>query len=278
MGKECIYINGTIVNEKENVIQAKDEGLLFGYGAFETIRVYEYTPFMLSEHLERLRSSLKKLEININIQEFIKDEIDRYIKYSNLRSGVLRITVTKGFKKANVVFSCRDIKYKQEDYEKGFSIRTSNIRRNSSSPIVYLKSLNYMDNIFAKIEVSRLGFDEALFINTDSIICECSSSNIFFIKDKIIYTPYIACGLLAGTVRELIIKNLSKKQKLYVREGSYTINFLYEADEVFITNSVLQIMPVTMVNDKIIGAGVPGHITKELMKQYEKEIRLNCYY
>jgi len=272
MQKDYIYINGKIIDEDQAAVQAKDQGLLFGYGLFETLRVYNTIPFMLTEHLERLIASLSIMEIDIPSQHFLETEIKRFINHINLCNGVLRITVTKGFSKATILFTHRDVTYDVSSYEKGFSLKTSTIKRNASSPLTYLKTLNYMDSLIAKRDAVRAGFDEALFINTDNKVSECTASNIFFINDQKVYTPAVKCGLLNGIVRELIIKDIAKNLHLKVIEGEYLLDSLYLAHEIFITNSVMQIMPVVKVDNQVIGNGLPGNDTKRIIHHYAKHI------
>ncbi|MDF2614260.1 MAG: branched-chain amino acid aminotransferase/4-amino-4-deoxychorismate lyase [Clostridia bacterium] len=273
MQKDYIYINGKILEEGQAVILGKDQGLLFGYGLFETIRVYNSMPFMLTEHLKRLETSLRIMEIDIPSQYVLEDEIKRFISSIHLSDGVLRITITKGFKEATILFTHREVPYDPLSYEKGFTLKTSSIKRNSSSPLSQLKTLNYLDNMIAKKEAVRAGFDEALFINSDNLICECSSSNIFFIKDNKIYTPEAKCGLLNGIVRELLIRDIPEELNLQIIEGEFKIDLLYKASEVFITNSVIQVMPVVRIDDQFLGNGLPGSTTKKIMSYYKNQIQ-----
>ncbi|WP_069998356.1 aminotransferase class IV [Cellulosilyticum sp. I15G10I2] len=272
MQKNYIYINGQIIDEDLAAIQAKDQGLLFGYGVFETIRIYNGMPLMLMKHLERLTAALCIMEINIPSLPILEAEVTRFIHHIKLCNGVLRITVTKGFKEATILFTHRETGYDAESYKKGFSLKTSAIKRNATSPLSYLKTLNYMDSLIAKRESLRAGYDEALFINTDNRVSECSSSNIFFIHDQKLYTPAITCGLLNGIVRALILSDIVKELNLTVTEGEYVLDTLYQADEIFITNSVIQIMPIIKVDNQIIGNGLPGSTTKKIMEQYSKHI------
>ena len=276
MQKDYIYLSGKIIDENEAAILAKDQGLLFGYGLFETLRVYNGIPFMLREHLERLSTSLQIMEIDFPSLHALEAEVNRFIHYIQLYHGVLRITITKGFKEPVVLMTHRAVGYDVSSYDKGFSLKTSTIKRNASSPLTSLKTLNYMDSLIAKKDAVKAGFDEALFINTDNLVSECSASNIFFIKDKKIYTPSVKCGLLNGIIRELLIKDLAKELDLKVIEGEYPLNALYQAHEIFITNSVIQIMPIVKIDHQIIGNGSPGSITKKIINYYAKYIEKKC--
>ena len=267
-----IYVNGEI-HDNQAIILSIDQGLLFGYGLFETIRIYNNSPFMLKEHLERLKSSMNILDIDTASLTNIESEIYSFINTINLSDGVLRLTITKGSTKPNIIFTHRPVGYDSDKYNKGFTLKTSTIKRNSTSPLTYIKSLNYMDNIIARKDAQNSGFDDALFINENNFVSECSTSNIFFIKDEIIYTPSLKCGLLNGIVRELLIYSIVKKINIQLIEGEYSIDLLYEADEIFVTNSVIQIMPVVKINNITIGKGIPGIIAKNLITEYEHIIK-----
>lgn len=272
MNNNTIYYNGLILDGNESIIKAKDQGILFGYGLFETIRIYNSIPFMLDEHLERLKNSSYKLEILINDFEELKNKIDMFLKEINIINGVLRITVIKGIDTPNILFTTREVTYNDENYVNGFKLKVSKIKRNQSSPLAYIKTINYLDNILAKKEAIQSGYDDALLINTDNYVSECSGSNIFCIKNSIIYTPSIECGLLNGIVRELLVSKIIEKLGYKIIEGKYSIDFLNSADEVFITNSVMEIMPVVLIENNKIGNGKQGEITKKISDFYRKYI------
>lgn len=269
MNSEHVYINGEIIPTANAAIPLMDQGLLFGYGLFETIRVYNSMPFMLAEHLNRLESSALALDISLPGNDELKKAISHFIGCIGMNSGVIRITATKGINSPNIIFTHRNVPYSKNDYERGFSIKTSAIRRNPASPLTYFKTLNYLENVLAKKEAVREGFDEALLLNTDGLVSECSSSNIFFIKEGILHTPGLSNGLLKGIVRELVIGNLATIAGYEVFEGNYSVEEVYSYDEVFISNSVMQLMPVTRIDNCVIGNGIPGGITKKLTAVYD---------
>lgn len=266
---EYVWINGEIISPEKAAISAKDQGLLFGYGLFETMRLYHSIPFMLDKHLSRLYASAMALEINIPDLNSIKNSILSFIDSIDLNDGVLRLTVTKGTCKSNIILTHRKIPYNPGDYERGFSLKVSSIKRNPDSPLTYHKTLNYLDNILARKEAEKEGFDEALLLNTNNHISECSSNNIFFIRKNILHTPRVNNGLLKGIVRDLILEQIADKAGYHVLEGDYTLEELYSSDEVFITNSVIQIMPVVKINANPISSGLPGTGTKKLTRIFE---------
>jgi branched-subunit amino acid aminotransferase/4-amino-4-deoxychorismate lyase len=273
MPKPIIYINGDTVKENSPVILAKDPGLLSGYGVYDSIRVYRYRPFKLPEHVSRLKGALHTIDIDIPATSTWEEDIDKYLQEAELEDGVLRITVTSGINQPNILFTHRPIGYTASMYQDGYTLMTSSIRRNDSSPMTYIKSVQLMDGVLAKRDAIRAGFHDALFLNTKNQITECSTSNLFFVCGQTLYTPEISCGLLNGIARELIISHLAGELKYSVVEGAFTCEDLYRADEVFISNSVIQIMPVTRVDEHIIGDGKPGPIARRVAMQYEKHVR-----
>ncbi len=243
------YVNGKISFNNEASINATDSGLTYGWGVFETIKVDGGVALMLDEHVIRMLSSAHKIAIDTSniCGEHIKTEVAHYIRESGLVDAVLRITYTKGREACpSLIFTARDNPYKDEHYLKGFRAEVSNIKKNASSPLVYIKSLNYMDNILAKQKALKAGFDEAIMLNTDGYLCEGTMSNIFFIKDKKLYTPSIKCGLLPGIMRRTVIDSFKGE----VIEGEFQLEQLLNADEAFVTNSVMGIMPLVSLETR----------------------------
>ncbi|MGL4991058.1 MAG: aminotransferase class IV [Sarcina sp.] len=212
-----------------------DDGLFFSKGIFETILIKGKAIF-LNEHIERLNKALKILEIDNKVS---KESVENFISNNKLNNCILKIVVTD----KNLIFTTREIPYKKEQYEKGFDVTISNVLRNSTSSLVYIKSTAYIENILEKNKAKNLGFDDVLFLNENGYLTESSVSNIFFVKDKKIYSPSIEMGLLNGTVRNWVIKNFD------VNIGKYKLEDILNADEVFLTNSVVGIIKVKTIND-----------------------------
>ena len=242
-----IIVNGKVTNEE---IVNLDSGFYFGRGLFETILVKD-EPILLSEHLERLNQGLKKLHISQNItEEYVLENIKKFssskvhsnLKLENIKNDkyALKLIVTE----KNILFLRREVTYKKEDYERGFNIIISNLKRNSFSMVTYLKSLNYTDNMVERENALEAGFNEVLFLNTENIIAEASTSNIFFVKNNKLHTPKVECGILDGIIRKQIIDNNE------VLVGDYTLEELFQSEAVFLTNSLLGIMPVASINHK----------------------------
>ncbi|KYH35037.1 aminodeoxychorismate lyase [Clostridium tepidiprofundi DSM 19306] len=230
-----IIINDKIKND--GIINF-DSGFYFGRGLFETVYIRE-KPILLKEHLDRLNRGLAKL----NIDKIISEEcfMDA-LSILGCKNCAVKLMVSEN----NTIFSNRDIPYKKEDYERGFSLVVSKVRRNPYSHMTYIKSFNYYDNIIEREWAKSKGYDEALFLNTDNFVSEGSVSNIFFIKDNVIYTPHTSCGLLEGVVRNFIINNMNRYK---IVEGKYRLDDFLNSDGVFITNSLLGIMKVNSIND-----------------------------
>lgn len=235
-----------------------DEGILFGRGVFETILVKE-EPIFLKEHISRLNNAI----LSLNIGEKINlDELLFKIKELKIKNKALKIVVTE----KNIVLLEREINYKAEDYKKGFKLKVSSVIRNSTSFLTYIKSTNYIENLIENQKVRKIGYNEVIFLNEKGFLTEGSTCNIFIVKDKVIYTPKIECGLLNGIIRLFVL------DRFKVIEKEITLNELLESDEVFITNSLVGIMKVTVVNEKNYNK---HNITKEVIKEYEIYLEKN---
>jgi len=218
-----------------------DEGYSFGLGLFETILFYKGKPIFLDEHLARVNKSITDLELKI--EKLKKDEVFQYLNNNKntLEYEVLKIVLSE----KNRLFLKREYTYTEKDYQKGFSLNISKVRRNESSIFTFHKTLNYGDNILEKRKSKKLGYDEPIFLNSKNQITEGATSNIFVVVEDKIYTPKLSCGLLNGIVRQYIISNYD------VIEKEIDIKFLNNADEIFLTNSLFGIMPVSNLEKKI---------------------------
>jgi branched-subunit amino acid aminotransferase/4-amino-4-deoxychorismate lyase len=267
-----VYMNSKIVNIQDAYININEQNYQFGYGIFETIKLYNNFAFMLENHIDRLINSAKILELVLPFdKQSLINDIDMFINIVSPKNDVLKIIISKSDKEYdNLIFTIRNSNYTKNDYFNGFNITLSKIKRNINSPLTYIKSLNYLDNILAKKEATKKGFKEALILNTDNYISEGSMSNIFFIKNSILHTPDLNCGLLPGIARDLVMTTIAKTIDLEVITGKYFVDDLYNADELFITNSVLQIMPVTFIEDIPINNGKIGYYTKRISAEYNK--------
>lgn len=226
-----IIINGYVSSSDKFIL---DNGFNFGLGVFETILV-QNKPLFLHEHLQRLNIGLKVLNLQKRIEEaYLLNILEVYkIKYC-----ALKIIVTE----MNIIISTRALSYTPEQYISGFKLKISNLKRNPYSHTVYIKSLNYTDNYLEKEKAKLDGYDEVLFTNIYEKIAEGSLSNIFFIKDKEIFTSSIDVGILDGIIRGWVINNFR------VCQGHFVLEDIFNSDEVFLTNSIMGIMKVKSIN------------------------------
>lgn len=211
-----------------------DQGVFFGKGAFETIAYYD-KPVLLDYHLERLNKALEELNMD-NLEE---EELRKFIDRLSLHNTSFKITVTD----KNIIISTRPIPYTEDMYREGSHLTISDVRRNKTSKLTYIKSCCYYENILQKQEAVKNGYNDLIFLNEEDKITETSCANIFFVKDKKIYTPRVKDGLLNGVIRRWIMENYE------VTETSIDIEDISEYDEVFITNSLMGIMKVSKINN-----------------------------
>ena len=242
-----------------------DEGYSFGLGLFETILLYKGKPIFLDEHLARINKSI--VDLGWNIKKLEKDEAFQYL--DNNKNGfeyeVLKIVLSE----KNRLFLKREYIYTEKDYQRAFSLNISEVRRNESSIFTFHKTLNYGDNILEKRNSKKMGYDEPIFLNSKNQVTEGATSNIFVIVQDKIYTPKLSCGLLNGIVRQYIISNYD------VIESEIDLEFLNNADEIFLTNSLFGIMPVNNLEKKVLKS---QEISKEILNKYRRDYEKNsCY-
>ncbi len=277
-----IYLNGELVDKKDAKISVFDHGLLYGDGVFEGIRSYNGLVFKLKEHIDRLYESAHTIMLKIPMtkQNMIKAVV-KTLKANGLKNAYIRLVVTRGegdlgldprkCKRANVfIITDKIALYPEEFYRKGLKIITVATQRNIPEAVnPQIKSLNYLNNILAKIEATNCGFEEAIMLNSEGFVAECTGDNIFIIKQNCIFTPPIYAGALRGITRDAVIK-LAKKQKLCVQEEVLTRHDLFNADECFLTGTAAEIIPVVKIDSRIIGSGKPGKATLKLLKEFRK--------
>ena len=247
-----ILLNGQLIDSEKTYL---DSGFYFGRGLFETMLVRK-KPVFLKEHLDRLNSGLQIISVNKKITE---EDVLAAVEKLKCEDCVLKLVVTD----KNIIYTTRENNYTEQQYKKGFSVKISSIKKNQYSKITYLKSLNYLENILEHENSIKEGYNEVLFFNTNGNLAEGSVSNVFFIKDKKIYTPSISCGLLNGTVRKFIVNNYN------VIEGNFDESNLMNADEIFLTNSIMGVMKISKICGKNIEDSI---IVEDIRKEYEKHL------
>ncbi len=261
-----ICLNGEFIPAKKASISVLDQGILYGAGLFETIKVEKGNPVRGFLHMNRLFFSGQALNIDI---PFNRDEIEEMLgataQKNNIGLGALRLTLTAGSGQVQpaIFIAPRELPYSEASFAKGIKAGVSKIRKNKDSILIKHKTINYFENFIARNHALKHGWNEALFLNQEGNITEGSTSNIFIIRKDSLITPGIDSGLLPGIIRGLIISNLSKSNNsVEVRNISY--EELVSAQEVFATNSLMGIMPIVSIDNILIGNGIPGQITREL--------------
>lgn len=282
-----IYIDGEYVNEDEAKVSVFDHGLLYGDGIFEGIRAYNGRVFKGKEHIDRLFFAAKALMLEIPLtKEEVAEVLVETCKRNNLTDGYIRLVVTRGkgdlglsptkCKTATIFCIAANITlYPDEMYENGMPIITASQRRNKATIIdPQIKSLNYLNNILAKIQANQAGVLEALMLNHDGIVAECTGDNIFIIKDGVIYTPPLHVGILDGITRNTVME-LARGLGYEVYEKEFTQYNLYNADECFLTGTAAEVIAVTSVDQRVIGSGKCGSITKKLLAAFKEHTKLD---
>ena len=277
-----IWIHGKFVDSDKAKISVFDRGFMYGDGVFETMRSYAGRVFKLDQHLDRLFESLKIIKLKHKYSKrYLHDAIYNTLRTNRLSSAYIKLTVTRGegrfgisYKNIfspNVVITAKDFEgYPGWMFDIGLSAKITGVQ-DERSITSRIKSLNYLPYILARDDAKRKGFDEAILTNTQGFITEGATSNIFVVKNNGLITPSPASGILSGITRGVIIE-IAKKLKVNVREKLISRRELLIADEIFLTNSLAEVLPVTKVDSKRIGSGLVGDITKLLHISYQKSV------
>lgn len=277
-----VYINGKLYPKDEAKISVFDHGLLYGDGVFEGIRCYNGNVFKFSEHIDRLYDSARAISMEIQLtKDELKDAVINTLKANNLKDSYIRLVVTRGVGKLGLnPFNCTKPQiiiitdfiqlYSKELYEKGLNaIIVSTIRNHSNALNPNIKSLNYLNNILAKIECINAGATEGIMLNKDGYVAEGTGDNIFIVKNNEVLTPHASAGILIGITRNVVME-LAKEAGMTVREEQLTQNDLYNADECFLTGTAAEIIPVVNLDGRKIASGEPGKVTLSLLKKYQE--------
>ncbi|MBP7792307.1 MAG: branched-chain-amino-acid transaminase [Candidatus Goldbacteria bacterium] len=281
-----VNLNGKLVQREDAKVSVFDHGLLYGDGVFEGIRVYDGNIFKLEEHINRLYNSAKFIMLNIGIskEQMIKETV-RLVAVSKIRNGYIRLVVTRGegdlgldpknCAKSTYFIIIDNIKlYPEEFYKKGLEIATVATRRNISESLnPQVKSLNYLNNILAKIEANNQDSFEAVMVNEQGYVTEATGDNIFIVKDGKLLTPPTFIGVLGGITRDSVI-DTARKLKIETYETIMTRYDLYTADECFLTGTAAEIIPVVKIDAREINGGKPGNITKKLISGFKKQTKI----
>jgi branched-subunit amino acid aminotransferase/4-amino-4-deoxychorismate lyase len=268
--KNMVYLNGKFIPERQAELSVLGPGFLYGWGLFETMRAYRNRIVYLSQHLERLKRSCKLIKMPYPpAAAELKGIIKKAIKINGLKDAYIRLTLWKSSAATDILIIAKKYQpYSPGKYREGFSACICRFRQNENSFFTRIKSTNYLFFRLAYLEAKNKGFDEAVILNNRGYITEGSRSNIFFVKGKKLFTPSLECGGLEGITRRFIL-SLAKKYKIKIQEGNFTIPDLYAADEAFLTNSLMGVMPLVSLEKKRIGKGARNFVfTRFFGKKY----------
>ena len=280
-----VYINGQFFEEADAKISVFDHGLLYGDGVFEGIRSYGGNLFHLADHVDRLFDSAKAIALEIPLdRKEVAAAVEESLRQNGIEDGYVRLIVTRGVgtlgldpdKCSNpqvIIIAATITLYPEEFYENGLEIITASTIRNHPAALnPRVKSLNYLNNIMAKIEGRQAGCVEALMLNHKGEVAECTGDNIFIIKDGVISTPPKDAGILEGITRNAVIE-LLREAGHEVREIALTRHDVFIADEVFLTGTAAEVIAVVKVDDRVIGSGKPGPISLDVRERFMRLAR-----
>ena len=280
-----VWLDGHLVDKQHAMVPVYDHGLLYGDGVFEGIRVYNGRIFKLGTHLERLAASAKSIHLTFHytIRE-IEQAVRETVHANGLKDAYIRLVVTRGAgplglnpftcpKPSTIVIVDRIQLYPAEMYENGMPVI---VAKRPRIPVECLdpsiKSLNYLNNILAKVEAVEAGVHEAIMLNTDGQVAECTGDNIFFIRGGRVVTPPVSAGILNGVTRNFVMNDIAPSCGLAVEERSMQLNDLFTADEVFLTGTAAEIIGVSSIDGETIGEGKVGLVTKRLISEFRRRV------
>lgn len=279
-----IFLNDQFVKKEDARISVFDHGFLYGDGVYETLRVYQGRIFLLERHLARLRRSCDLIGLVLPIQDDAWVSIVSEILVRNgLEDAGLRLTISRGegelgiapglcARPTVVVMAKSLVPYPTRMREQGVRLQLVSVRRNpESAQSPQIKSLSFLNNILAKQEAAQAGAFDGLMLNMDGHVTECTTSNIFFVAKHRLHTPSVACGILEGITREVVIA-LARDLKIDVEEGAYSPGDVLQADECFMTNTGMEVMAVSQIGEDLIGQGKCGPITMALWKAFQENL------
>ncbi len=279
--EEIVYLNGNLTPRSRARLSPFDHGFLYSYGLFETMRAYDGKIFRLDRHLTRLQQSAKVLKIDSKFATFdLEQACYDVLEANKLTQARIRLTISAGegditpnpdtCKHITVFIAVRKLKLPSpESYHRGFRTVLSSYRRNSQSPLASIKSTAYLDNVLARQEARTSGADETIILNERGHVAEGSGTNIFLLKGKTLITPCIESGVLPGITREAVLE-LARSLRIEAVEREVELTELFEAKEAFLTNSIIEIMPLAWLDNKPIGTGQVGILTQRLTSAYMK--------
>lgn len=279
---EIVYLNGEFIEIEKAKISIKDSGLLYGYGCYESFRGYQGRTFRLKMHIDRFLQTAKSLNLPVDT-EILREVVPEILKRNRFANSRVRITLTGGeinpltkgqmVKNSTLLVSAIEYHpYSGELYDKGFEVVISPISRYSRSSLPGMKTTCFLESLLARKKAIETGADDALLLNEKGLLAEASSSNVFIFKNGVLKTPRPGSGLLPGVTR-CIVFELAVQIGIEAIEADIITDELLRADEVFLTNSMIELMPVTRINRVVVGNGRPGQTTQKLEAAYRDMVR-----
>jgi branched-chain amino acid aminotransferase len=284
-----IWIDGRFVDRSQATISVFDHGLLYGDGCFEGIRIYDGRIFMLSSHLDRLYESARRIRLQpFYDQQALESATREVVERSGLRNGYIRIVLTRGVgslglhpfkceRSSAIIIADAISLYPESMYSEGMAII---VAKRPRIPVACLdpqiKSLNYLNNILAKVEAIDAGVLEAIMLNIDGDVAECTGDNIFVVKDGAISTPDLSAGMLNGITRAYVINEVAPARGHTVIERRHVIEELMQADEIFLTGTAAEIIGVSSIDGVLIGSGGVGPVTKSLIDEFRGRVHADA--
>ncbi len=281
-----IFLNGNIVTEEEALVSVRDRGFLYGDGIFETLRSYNGMPFLLKEHLHRLASSAQYLEIPLHYRlEELQIIVGNLLKRNKLKDALIRITLSRGESphyglqppkeaKPTLIIQAHSFRpHPEEAYKQGMQLILSSYRRSTTCPLARHKTANFLTGIMARQEAAKREAQDALFLNTEGQVCEATVSNIFLVESGKVVTPALVANILPGITRKKVL-DICQMEGIPFSEELFGVERLFNADEAFLTNSLMEIMPISQIEDRWIGKTVPGKVTSRLMGAYKSLVEI----
>jgi len=277
-----VYVSGRLASARDAVVSACDRGLLYGDGIFETIRVYEGKPFMLDAHIRRMADGCSITQLCPPEPDEIRQAARQVLEANGLTGDAyLRITVTRGATgrmwydleqdRPTVIVLAKP--FSPPEYGAGLRLTISkSFRSDERSPLSRIKHTGILWKILPRAEAKRSGFDDSLLLNTSGDISEGTSANAFWVRDGVLYTPALECGILSGVTRSIVIE-VAREHGIEVTEGCFPLDHLLRADEAFLTSSTAELMPIRSVEDTVFSSGIPGPTTQRLMELYREYVR-----
>lgn len=272
--KKIIFLNGKFVLQEEVKVSVLTPGFLYGWGLFETMRSYHNKIVYFNQHLVRIKNSCRLMDMKFPYPlAKLKEIIKKTVKINDFKDAYVRLTLWKSDPGTDTLITVRKYQpYSYRKYRQGLRACIYPFRQNENSFFVRLKTTNYLLYRFAYLEAEDKGFDEAIILNNRGYIAEGSHSNIFLVKDKEIFTPALECGCLDGITRRVIF-DLAKKHNIRIYEGNLSIRDLSTADEAFLTNSLMGIMPLASLERKTIGKNKCKKLTRFFIEKYHCLLR-----